>query len=252
MLGFSHLLEALVLPPGGLLVIAIAGVVVGRWRPRLGRWLAVTALVGLWLATTPLVAQGLIGGLSTPSRPLASFADSGAGAIVALGGGREHDSVEYGGDTVGAATLVRLRFAAQVARTTGLPLLVSGGRPGGEVTSSAQLMATALADELGVPVRWQEDRSRTTWENAEFSAEVLQAAGLRRIILVTHALHMPRAAAAFERHGFEVVAASTARPDLLANASRLSALLPNSRAAQTVSHAFHELVGRAWYAMRGR
>ena len=43
------------------------------------------------------------------------------------------------------------------------------------------------------PLRWTEDRSRDTRENAAATVALLRAAGVRQIVLVTHASHMPRA-----------------------------------------------------------
>jgi uncharacterized SAM-binding protein YcdF (DUF218 family) len=64
-----------------------------------------------------------------------------------------------------------------------------------------------LGEDFGVAVRWQEGASRTTWENATLSAPLLRAAGVRCIVLVTQAWHMPRARWCFERQGFAVVPA---------------------------------------------
>jgi len=52
---------------------------------------------------------------------------SSAQAIVVLGGGTRRNAPEYGGDTLGALTLERLRYGTVVARVTHLPMLLSGG-----------------------------------------------------------------------------------------------------------------------------
>ena len=39
-------------------------------------------------------------------------------------------------------------------------------------------MSRALQEDFGVPVRWREERSRNTFENALFSAEMLRQAGV--------------------------------------------------------------------------
>jgi uncharacterized SAM-binding protein YcdF (DUF218 family) len=70
-------------------------------------------------------------------------------------------------------------------------------------------MRDALEREFMVPVRWVEDRSRTTAENARNSAALLRDAGIARVALVTTAMHVPRAAAAFEAAGLRVVPAPT-------------------------------------------
>lgn len=69
-------------------------------------------------------------------------------------------------------------------------------------------MATIL-ETLGVPAGAivLESRSRNTRENAVATRELLAPRGVRRILLVTSALHMPRAVALFERQGFDVIAA---------------------------------------------
>lgn len=70
-------------------------------------------------------------------------------------------------------------------------------------------MREALANEYGVDVRWAEDRSRTTHENAVESAAILRAAGVRRVVLVAHSFDMPRATAEFASQGIETIAAPT-------------------------------------------
>ena len=66
---------------------------------------------------------------------------------------------------------------------TRAPVLVTGGSVyGGE--TEARLMREVLERELGVPVRWAESRSRTTHENAKYSAEMLRAEGIDRIVIV--------------------------------------------------------------------
>ena len=54
-------------------------------------------------------------------------------------------------------------------------------------------MKQVLEREFQVPVTWVEETSRNTLENARGSFQVLGAAGIRRVYLVTHAWHMPRA-----------------------------------------------------------
>ena len=117
-----------------------------------------------------------------------------------------------------------------------LPLTVGG------------LMAESMAGDFGVPVRWTEATSPTTWENAEYSATMLAAAGIRRVYVVTHAWHMPRSLLAFRRFGMEAASApvrSDPRPTL-----RLSEFLPRTSAWVNSFYALHEWVGLAYYSIR--
>jgi uncharacterized SAM-binding protein YcdF (DUF218 family) len=134
-----------------------------------------------------------------------------AQAIVILGSGVRHDAAEYGGDTLGPSTLERVRYGARVARATGLPVLVAGGTMH-RGTPEAQLMRDALEQEFAVPVRWMEDRSRNTHENALRSAEILEQAGVRSVVLVAHSVDMPRARAEFATAGLQTIPAPVMLP----------------------------------------
>jgi len=127
--------------------------------------------------------------------------------IVVLGGGRELADPGWGADQPSLMALERVRFAARLAKASGLPLLTSGGLHYGVPPSEAALMAEVLARDYDVPVRWQEGLSRTTWENATHSAELLKQAGITRVVLVTQAWHMPRSRWSFEQAGLQVVSA---------------------------------------------
>jgi uncharacterized SAM-binding protein YcdF (DUF218 family) len=205
----KKLLSALLLPPTGLILLGLLGLLLAGRRPRLGRALAGLSLLGLLALSLPPVAVALMAGLEPRVSVLAGDLDR-AQAIVVLGGGNYYGAPEYGGaDTVGRYTLERIRYGARLQRQTGLPLLVTGGAPmGGRPEGEA--MKEALERDFGVPVAWVEAASRDTAENAAYSAPLLRQAGITRIALVSHAWHQRRAGALFERQGFEVIAAPMA------------------------------------------
>ena len=191
--GILAAFKTLLLPPGVNLVLgACALALLRRWKT-LAMTLLIISLVTLYLFSTPAVARPFAGLLEARWRD-AMPAPDGAGAIVVLGCNRYANAPERGGqDDVSACTLVRLRRAAELHRQTGLPLLLSGGRVFGERMSEADLMAQALRGSFGVEPRWLETESSTTAQNAAYSAQILLAGGIGRVVLVTHALHMTRA-----------------------------------------------------------
>jgi uncharacterized SAM-binding protein YcdF (DUF218 family) len=238
----KKIVSQLLLPPASLLLLAAIGLWIARRKPQLGRGLAVFALAALWLLATPWVAYPLLDTLQqTPAITPARLAE--AQAIVVLGGSTYHDAPEYGGDTVSEATLARLRYGARLTRESGLPLAVTGGAPwGGQ--PEAESMRQALAKDFKVEARWVETGSRDTAENASLLAPVLQAAGIRRIALVTHAWHMPRAQRLFEQQGMTVIPAPTSfvtpPPD---RAGKLLAWLPSAGALLASQIAIREWLG---------
>jgi uncharacterized SAM-binding protein YcdF (DUF218 family) len=241
----TNALVALLLPPGILILVMAGGLALRRTRPRLGTGLVTGGLVVLYVLSMPLTAHFLLTCWEQP--PSATTTDSAA-AIVVLGGSKSHDAPEYGGDTVHGATLLRLRYAAHLHRRTGLPILVSGGSPEGSAQSEAELMQRTLQNEFSVPVRWIEDRSVNTLENAGLSYRMLAAENIHNIHLVTHAWHMPRAQLVFETAGFRVIPAATG----YTTRYRLTVLdfLPSALALRDSALFFHEVIGIVWYRLR--
>jgi len=240
-------MSAFLLPPGNLLLLFLLGLGLLRRRPRLARGLLVLATVGLWLLSVPVVANRLLASLE--EGPPARFEFSRAQAIVVVGAGRYRDAPEYGGDTASSLALERLRYAAWLARQSHLPVLVSGGSPEGRAPE-AGFMKQILEREFGVPVRWVEDASRNTWENAQLSRRLLAPQGIDTILLVTHAWHMPRARRAFEAVGFRVIPAGTRFHRT--QSTMATDWLPDAQALLDSHFAFHEWLGLAWYRLRGR
>ncbi len=242
-------IKTLILPPASLLILAFVGWLAGRRRPRLGRGLIAASLIALYGLSTPLVAGLARKTLEPPPLAREDVRNADAGAIVILGAGVYRDAPEYGGDTAGPRTLERLRYGAWLYRESGarLPILVTGGQIDPDDAPVGQVMARVLEDEFRVPVRWVEDASRTTYENARASRAILARAGIGRIFLVTHATHMPRARAAFEAAGFEVIPAPTLFQGPIE--PTLNDFLPNAGALSGIGYVIYEWAGRAWYAL---
>jgi uncharacterized SAM-binding protein YcdF (DUF218 family) len=171
-----------------------------------------------------------------------------AGAIVILGAGREQADPAWGGDQPGYIALERLRYAARVAKASGLPILASGGLHYGQPPSEAAIGAQVLQEDFGVATRWLEERSRTTWENAVYSARMLKAEGIERVVLVTSAAHMPRSRWCFEQNGIEVIAAPVGFVGV-PNGRPLGGWLPEVKAYWQNGMLLNEIVGMAVYPL---
>lgn len=241
------LLRTLVLPPAGPLIVAFAGFALMARRPRAGRMLALTGVIALLLLSMPAVGTLLLRGLDSstafdPSRL------SGVRAIVILGGGIRHNALEYGGDTLGRLTLERVRYGARIAKMTELPVLVSGGSYLPEDATEASLMRAALQGEFGVPVRWVEDRSRTTHENAQLSAAMLKAEGIDRVVIVAHGFDMPRVVAEFAEAGITAIPAATGLS--AGKTNTLLDFIPSLTGLTGSYYALYEYIGEAVRRLR--
>ena len=243
----TKLVSAFLLPPLNILVLLFVGVALLKRRPRLGRLVIFITCVALYAASTPVLVSAVRRQFETiaplsPTSPLPS-----ADAIVVLSGGLYRNAPEYGGDTISGHVLERLRYAAHLYRLTGKPVLVSGGSWRAGARPESQAIKESLEQDFRVPVQWLEDRSRNTRENAKLSAALLHKEGIRKIYLVTHALHMPRSREAFERVGFQV----TPAPTIFATHEPLSVLhfLPHSSTLETSTILLHEWIGRVWYRL---
>ena len=245
----TKLVSALFLLPTNLLLACVVGMLLRRRYPRLGVAVCVASLLLLAVLSSKAGAMLLAAPLEQRVLPLVEARAGDAQAIVILGGGRLANAPEYAnGDAPNYWTLARLRYGARLQRQTGLPILVSGGMPEGSKVSEAALMANSLRDDFAVSVKWLEGASDNTEQNAVFSAEILKRAGVTKILLVTDALHMPRAQAMFVHAGLDTVAA----PTVFLSRDRLTLLsfLPSGEGMQRSAYALHEWLGLLWHRIR--
>jgi uncharacterized SAM-binding protein YcdF (DUF218 family) len=243
----TNLIAAALLPPLSLILLLIAGLILRRRRPRLAMSLILLSAVALYALSTPWVGGVLLKTLEI-SGPLAPGDLQTADAIVVLGGGRRIEAAEYGEDTVNGISLERLRYAAHLARASGLPVLVTGGKPGGGRLAEGEIMRRILQSEYGITTRWVEDAALTTWDNARYSARILKPAGVRRIALVTHAWHLRRALPLFEAQNLDVVPAGIqfSRTEL----DKVLDIVPTPAGLRDSTFALHEWLGILWYKLR--
>ena len=241
------LISSVLLLPFNLLILLGVGIFLLNRHPRIGKKLIVISWLALWILSTPFISGSLRQTLETTTPLPPDHLPDNVDAIVVLGGGAYCQAPEYGDDTVSADALERLRYAAELHRRSGKPILVTGGKLANP-TAEAVFMKQTLEHDFHTPVQWTEERSRDTFENAYFSAEILLPQNVKRIFLITHAWHMPRAQAVFERAGLEVVPA----PTKFTTSCRLTPLsfLPASFALSVSGDALHEWIGLLWYRLR--
>jgi uncharacterized SAM-binding protein YcdF (DUF218 family) len=158
-----------------------------------------------------------------------------AQAIVILGGGGERIAPEYGGPALEGPALARMNYGAYLAHRTSLPVAVSGS------PREAEAMSAVLSRDFGITVRWAENESGDTYENARFSARLLQAAGIHRILLVTDSTHEWRAVHEFTSVGFEVVPAPVGGD--VPRAHGVAAYIPNPIGLERSYFALYEMIG---------
>lgn len=248
---FESLFRAFVLPPASLFLLMAIGWLMQRRWPLAGRILGRAALLALLVLCMPAGADLLVAPLERRAVPLASSRGTGAQAIVVLAAGRQENAPEYGGTHLpDYIALARLRYAAHLQHETGLPILVSGGNRSRDAMheSKAASMARALREDFRTPVTWIEEQSETTAENALRSRDILRIQGVRRILLVTDAMHMARAEEVFRASGLEVVAAPTMF--FTRRQQDLQGFLPNAEALRRAWYASYEWIGIAWYRLR--
>lgn len=252
---WKPVITALILPPVPLLLLMLIGARLILPRRGLGWLVILTSVALLWLSTCSGTAQLLSQfALRPPAaltaeriKELKAAPSRNATAILVLGGGLEPFAPEYGVSNLRYPSLERLRYGLWLSRETGLPVGFSGGVGWGQPdgTPEARIAGQIAASEFGRPLKWIEENSRDTRENAALSVPLLKKTGVTHIVLVTHASHMPRALKAFE-----AVAGSDIRieaaPMGMAKHLELPVLewMPTSNGVVEVRAVLRELIGR--------
>lgn len=237
-----------------VLLLLAAALVLLRRRPRLARGAISAALLILFLWSWPPVTRvtswTLERGYDAEPLPRGE-----ADAIVVLSADVDFPASQGFPAELKEATYRRTRHAAWLYHNwRKVPVLASGGRISRRASdpAAAEVMREALLAS-GVPPEdvLVETRSQSTHGNALHSARILRERGVRRIALVTEAIHMPRAEGCFRKQGLEVTPAPCA---FRANKplSRWEDWVASPRAMLENEDVLHEWGGLVWYWLSGK
>ncbi len=242
----SKVLDLLLAPITWAILLAVASV---AWRRRpAAPWLAAASALVLWAFSIEPVANGLTGiaerGVRSTLRPDVTY-----DAVIVLGGFVDPAASRASGETEMSPAAERFVAGLELFREgRARNILLSAGGPDPEKGVEADF-AGALYRRLGVPADRivLERESRNTRENAERTATIVRERGFRSLALVTSAMHMPRAEAAFRRAGLAV--------DVLPVDHRYGerdfTLVPRVDALERSTAALRELAGRVAYRLAG-
>ncbi|MCB1618439.1 MAG: YdcF family protein [Pseudomonadales bacterium] len=239
----------LLLPPGLNLLLVSIGLLLWPGWPIDGLLLVALSLLLLLLFSSGSIVRRWQRRWSLPTRLAGAGAARPPAAIVILGAGRRH---RRSGDCLTRLGIERLHRGAALARSSGLPLLLSGGRAGAASSqpSEAALMQDYLVQQLGLTPQWLEQQSRTTWENARMSTPLLADQQIDAIYLVSHGWHLRRACLAFAQDGMMIWPVAVEPRAVEVQALRSG--WPSRTALRLSLYLLHELLGYLWYRRLAR
>ena len=248
--------------PLGLACVLIFLALLVSYKRKTSNILITLALVILWLSSTTGFSNLLARSLELKYLPPTEI-PSGQ-VLVVLGGGTEPASPPRTTVEINGAG-DRVLYAAELYREGKAPfILLSGGDIewlSSGSTTPAQDMA-ALLVQMGVPesALWLENESKNTYENALYAKEFLDEQNINQILLVTSAMHMPRAVALFEKQGFEVtplpvdfsvtdsISASSSEGNIV---GKLIDIMPTASNLALTTNAMKEYLGYFIYKLQG-
>jgi uncharacterized SAM-binding protein YcdF (DUF218 family) len=246
----QHLAHPLTLTLG-LLALGILLLLV-KWR-RTAIFLLLIAFAGTWLLATPFVAQRLMYSLERQYPPTGIDRIPTADAIVVLGGGVDPQAPPRIGANLNHAA-DRYWFGAQLFAAGKAPVVITTGiRPYTDEGPTAAEAGAGVLEAFGVPASAiiAPGRSVRTYTDAKIVGEIVEREGFGRVLLVTSAMHMPRAMATFRSAQVRAFPAPTDFEVVESEQAGTYPWLPGSEAFWQSSRALHEYIGLAWYRWQG-
>lgn len=240
-------------PPSLGLLLLVLAVICALWSYKRTAVLFSTLGLGwILLWSLPVTSLYFGGKLETRYAYVEAARAPRADVIVVLGGNTQANRANWFEPYNRATAFDRIDRAATLYFAGRAPkILLSGGAFEGKV-SEARVMAKILR-QRGVPesALILENDSRYTYENAQFSDRMMQGAQLKRALLVTSALHMPRALATFIKRGIDTLPASSAPQISLPEDEPLNPWLPHIRSLEASRTIIKEYLGLFGYWLRG-
>lgn len=240
----SKILDLLVAP----LTWAIALVLVGLWaarkkRARLAFFAPIASVVILCVFASGPVANSLLASLESSGTTTAK-PDVTYDAVIVLGGFVDDAARRAWGAPAYSDAVERMLVAYDLLRAGRAKVaILSGVTEAGVI--ARQLEAWGIDKERLVI----EDHARNTHENAVESVRIVRERGFARVVVITSAMHMQRAAGCFVAEG---LAFDTLAVDFHSHSSSFAKTwLPRAAELDASTNALREWVGRFVYRVRG-
>ncbi|NJM97877.1 MAG: YdcF family protein [Phormidesmis sp. RL_2_1] len=251
--------------PVGLSVLLMGLGLLWLWRyPKRATWAIASALFILFISSNSTVSNKLVSTLEQQYLPPVPMPT--AGAIVILGGATEPAlaprpwvEIREQGD--------RILYGARLYNQNRAPkLILSGGRVtwrGGAATTQGEpseaddMKEFAMAMNVPESAILLEGKSLNTRQNAVNVKEILDQNAISSVLLVTSAMHMPRAIAIFKKLGIHAIPAPTDYLVTTQSSANLTwqghilALIPDAEALSRCTRALKEYVGFIIYRLQG-
>jgi uncharacterized SAM-binding protein YcdF (DUF218 family) len=244
MIYLNKLLPYLLYPITIIIVLLIWSVITKKRLP------AVIALIILIFTSSPIVSHQIVSYVDGKERKKIIEEMSVADSIVVLSGMLKPVMTKQG---VASEWDDPDRFFAGIelikAGKAKNIIFTGGVMPWQENTQPEGLVLAKFAENFGVPssqIIVTKDVQNTS-DESKAVREILSKSNTNKIILVTSAFHMSRAANLFEKKGIEV---QTFPVDYKAGVGKITSMsfLPSADAFYAFQFALRELIGRAYYS----
>ncbi len=184
----------------GLYLLILTFAVINLKKKKLATFLLSLLFLLIYFPSTrvgrDLILKPLEDAYPYPKNPKCSY-------IVVLGGGiTPHSPSQGGGPSVRPPVALRLYEAYKLWKSLKVPIVVSGGKVLSNQPESRAMKEFLLT--LGVPKEEviEESKSRTTFENALYTKEIVKG---EKVCLITSAYHMPRSVMIFKAFKFKII-----------------------------------------------
>jgi len=220
------------------------------YRKKAALWFLSVSFVIFWIFSTPFVSSFMVASLEQKFSPVHVDQSPTADAIVVLGGslvGPNNPRLEI--ELTNHSD--RILHAARLYRAGKAPIVIAAG--GAEDTQPEAYAMKALLAEWGVPEKNViiETKSLSTYQNAVNTKPLLEKLGVNRVLLVTSAIHMPRALATFQALGIGTIPSPTDYLVVKRKKYEPTDFLPDIDALGKTSLAIKEYLGLLAYRWRG-
>jgi uncharacterized SAM-binding protein YcdF (DUF218 family) len=253
---FSFITSLISAPSINLLLILLSLFLFKKHR-KLGLSAFFLSVASLLVLSLPIVAVSLLSSIEYKQPlDLAAYKKLSANtgnitALVVLAEHRHSQAPEYGRiDSVDNPTLQRLHYASWLQQHNPLPILLSGGNSPQNSTAKSVLMNQTLIANFNIAPKWIESESNNLAQSAEYTSQLLKQAEVHQLVLITHALAMPKAQLAFEAYDLRVIPAPVGFAQSLTELTSLTDYLPHSRALYWSNMALQEKLSQVSYKFR--